>query len=109
MGKRGGPQPGSGRPKGKKAAHTLMAMAARVRLIEMYKIAADQINTVLIGKALQGDLLAIKVLHDRVYGRPVATDDEEEQVTNQLQLTDDQYKQAIQAAASRSGGNKSST
>lgn len=96
-----------GRPKGSLAKHTLQAMKAREKLIEMYCVAAENINLVLIKKALDGDLLAIKELHERVYGKAYQAG--EIDVTSNgkpLQLTDDQYKQAIAAATKRSGGDQ---
>lgn len=77
----------------------------------MYKLASEQINLVLIKKALDGDMMAIRELHERVFGKPFTSEeaDDANALNNQLQLSDDQYKQAIQAAASRSGGPQSST
>lgn len=98
-----------GRPKGSTANHTLMAQVARARLIEMYKEASEHINLALIKKALDGDILAIKELHDRVFGKAYQAG--EIDVTSNgkpLELTDEQYKQIIAAAAKRGGGNESS-
>jgi len=99
-----------GRPKGSVGNHTLQAQQAKIRLIEMYKVASESINLVLIEKALKGDILAIKELHERVWGKAYQAG--EIDVTSQgkpLSLTDDQYKQALAAAVKRSSGDQSSS
>ena len=108
-GKNGGARPGAGRKKGQKANHTLQAEAARKKLIEMYSVAAEQINLVLIDKALKGDMLAIKELHDRAFGK--AYQPGEMDVTSggkPFELTDDQYKQALAAAVKRGNSDQGS-
>lgn len=55
-----------GRPK---AAHTIQAEAAKQLLIDMYIAKAKPINEALVKKAEEGDIQAIRELHDRVWGR----------------------------------------
>ena len=57
---------GGGRPK---AAHTLQAEKAKASLIEMYMKNVKPINEALLKKAKEGDMQAIKELHDRVWGK----------------------------------------
>ncbi len=64
--KNGGKRPGAGR---KKASHTIEAAEARKILIADYIANIKPINAALIRKAKKGDILAIKELHDRVYGK----------------------------------------
>lgn len=67
MGKRGGVRPNSGRPKAKRTVE-------RERLMDyIAKRVADEgeaIVTVLIEKALKGDVIAIRELLDRGFGKP---------------------------------------
>lgn len=58
-----------GRPKGSKAAHTLMAERGMAKLVEAYYEKVKPINDALIAKALTGDVPAIKELHERVHGK----------------------------------------
>lgn len=58
-----------GRPKGSKSNHTLQAEIAKAELIKAYIENIKPINEALIKKAKEGDIQAIKELHDRVYGR----------------------------------------
>lgn len=58
-----------GRPIGSKAAHTLQAQEAKAVLVRAYCENAQPINEALISKAKQGDIRAIRELHERVYGR----------------------------------------
>lgn len=105
---KGGARPGAGRPPGPSPS-TLKAMAARDQLIEMYSKAASAITLKLIEKALAGDILAIKELHDRAYGKAFQPGDMD--VTSggkPIQISDDQYKQIIAAAIKRSGSDSSS-
>lgn len=66
---KGGAMPGAGRKKGSKASHTLDAMAGRALLIQMYLERIRPINEALLKKAEEGDIQAIRELHDRVYGK----------------------------------------
>lgn len=108
-GKNGGVRPGSGRKPGSLAKHTIQAQEAKKKLIEMYSLASEQITLVLIQKALAGDILAIRELHDRTYGKSYQPGDVD--VTSggkPIQLDDAQYKQAIAAAVKRSSSDQSS-
>lgn len=58
-----------GRPKGSKATHTIQAEAAKAELIKAYIKNIKPINEALIKKATEGDIQAIRELHDRVYGK----------------------------------------
>jgi hypothetical protein len=58
-----------GRPKGSKSPVTLKVEEAKAELIRMYIENIRPINEALIKKATDGDLMAIKELHDRVYGK----------------------------------------
>ena len=58
-----------GRPVGSKATHTIELEAAKKELIRAYIENIKPINDALIKKAVEGDLAAIKELHDRVYGK----------------------------------------
>lgn len=58
-----------GRPKGSKAAHTITAEAGKALLIKMYLENIVPINEALLKKAREGDMQAIKELHDRVYNK----------------------------------------
>jgi hypothetical protein len=55
-----------GRPK---AAHTISAEAGKALLISMYLERIKPINEALLSKAEQGDIQAIRELHDRVYNK----------------------------------------
>lgn len=66
---RGGKRPGSGKKKGSKAAHTLDALTAKAALIAAYLKKAKPINDKLLAMAEEGNIQAIKELHDRVYGK----------------------------------------
>lgn len=66
---KGGKRIGAGRPVGTKSPVTLKVEAAKAELIAMYMENIRPINQALIDKALKGDILAIKELHDRVYGK----------------------------------------
>lgn len=66
MGQRGGYRPNAGRPK---AAHTIQAEKAKAALIQAYLDNIRPINEALIAKAKQGDIQAIRELHERVYGK----------------------------------------
>ncbi len=65
----GGARLGAGRKKGSKASHTIATEAAKAQLIADYIRNIKPINAALIKKAKKGDMLAIKELHDRVYGK----------------------------------------
>lgn len=69
MGQNGGARPGAGRKKGQKAAHTLDAAKGKEILISMYLERIRPINEALLKKAEEGDIAAIKELHDRVYNK----------------------------------------
>ena len=58
-----------GRPKGSLASHTLEVQTGKALLIQMYLENIRPINEALLKKAREGDMQAIKELHDRVYGR----------------------------------------
>lgn len=60
-----------GRPKGSVAKSTLEALKAKEELIKAYLDNIKPINKALIEKAKEGDMQAIKELHDRVYGKAV--------------------------------------
>jgi hypothetical protein len=55
-----------GRPK---AAHTIQAEQAKALLISMYLEKVKPINEALLKKAEEGDIQAIRELHDRVWGK----------------------------------------
>lgn len=67
--KNGGKRPGAGRPKGSITKSTKDAILAKEALIKAYLENIKPINEALIKKAKAGDMVAIKELHDRVYGR----------------------------------------
>lgn len=109
MGTYGGARPGAGRPKGAVAKSTLQALEAKNKMVELYHAASEAITLKLIEKALLGDMLAIKELHDRVFGK--AFQPGEVDVTSggkPFELTDEQFKQAIKAAAKASNSDESS-
>lgn len=58
-----------GRPPGSKSSHTLQVEWARRELIQTYIDNIKPINAALIKKVKSGDVLAIKELHDRVFGK----------------------------------------
>lgn len=66
---RGGKREGAGKPKGYKAPHTLEAQEMKKALILKYHEHAEEVNSALIAKAIEGDIPAIKELHDRVWGK----------------------------------------
>lgn len=68
---RGGKRKNAGRPKGTVAKSTLEAQKAKEELIKMYIENIRPINEALIAKAKEGDLPAIKELHDRVWGKSI--------------------------------------
>lgn len=108
---KGGKQPGAGRPKGSLAPSTLKAKVLRDKLIQAYEVVAETINIKLMEKAIAGDIMAIKEIHERVYGK--AYQQGELDITSNgapvVQLSDEQYKQALAAAAKRSNSNQSGT
>lgn len=68
----GGRRPGSGR---KTASHTLEASAAKARMIALVSARIDDLFAELMRQALpidggKGDIMAIKELLDRAYGKP---------------------------------------
>ena len=65
----GGARPGAGRPKGTKSPVTLKVERAKQVLIDAYIENIKPINEALIKKAKEGDIQAIRELHDRVYGK----------------------------------------
>ena len=65
----GGKREGAGRKIGSKATHTLQAEQARAILIQAYLDNIQPINEALIKKAKDGDIQAIREIHDRVYGK----------------------------------------
>ena len=65
----GGKRQGAGRPKGTKSSVNLKLDAAKAELIRMYMENLKEITEALIKKAKEGDIGAIKELHDRVYGK----------------------------------------
>jgi len=52
--------------------HTLKAEKAKQQLIDKYLQVAEPINNKLVALAQEGDMQAIKELHDRVWGKPMA-------------------------------------
>lgn len=75
----GGVRPGSGKPKGYKAPHTLEAQEAKKKLIEMFRERKEPIFKALLDKAEDGDVTAIKEVFDRAWGKvtqPISGDDE---------------------------------
>lgn len=62
----GGKREGAGR---KKARHTIEKEEAKKILIAAYIAHIKPINDALIKKATEGDIQAIRELHDRVYGK----------------------------------------
>jgi hypothetical protein len=58
-----------GRPKGSKSPVTLKVEQAKQALIDAYIKNIKPINEALLKKAKEGDLQAIRELHDRVYGK----------------------------------------
>lgn len=106
---RGGKRLGAGKPKGSKASHTLEAQAAKLQLIEAYKANATEINDALVKKAKTGDIMAIKELHDRVFGRAFQSGELDlTSAGESIQITNEQYQQAITAAIKRSSSDQSS-
>lgn len=65
----GGKRIGAGRKVGSKATHTVQAEAAKAELIKVYMENIKPINEALIKKAIDGDIQAIKEIHDRVWGK----------------------------------------
>lgn len=96
---RGGTNHKGGRPKGSLATHTLQAQVARQELVEMYKASSKSINSVLVSMALEGDIQAIKELHDRVFGK--APQSVDMTVSDKLEIADDQFEQLLRAAKAR--------
>lgn len=76
-----------GRKVGSKATHTVQAEKAKALLIKMYLEKVKPINEALLKKAMDGDIQAIKELHDRVWGRPLQP--VEAKVNGELKLTFD--------------------
>lgn len=75
-----------GRPKGSRTALSMKIDKAKDSLIQMYIEKIRPINAALILKAEQGDIQAIRELHDRVYGRPLqAVDAKIDLVIKQIQ------------------------
>lgn len=58
-----------GRPKGSKSKSTMLAEAGKSDLIRSYLENIRPINDALIGKAMEGDISAIREIHDRIHGR----------------------------------------
>lgn len=63
---RGGARPGAGRPKG---TNEVLLQEAKKQLIQAYLDNIQPINEALIKKCKDGDMSALKELHDRVYGK----------------------------------------
>lgn len=59
----------AGRPRGKLAVSTLSAIEARKWFTEQVTKNIEPLFNVLYNKALQGDIIAIKELFDRSYGK----------------------------------------
>ena len=66
MAQRGGKREGAGRKVGTNA---ILLEAAKKKLIEAYLENIVPINEALIKKCKEGDIQALKELHDRVYGK----------------------------------------
>jgi len=84
MGKHGGTREGAGRKKGQKASHTLLAAKGREALIKAYLREVRPINEALINKAKQGDVQAIRELHDRVHGKAPQSIDISGEITKKV-------------------------
>ena len=68
--KRGGAQPGAGRPKGSLGGHTIQAMRAKEYVVARVTENLPALLDVMLAKGMGGDIQAIKDLLDRAYGRP---------------------------------------
>lgn len=68
---KGGKQPGSGRPKGSLNPETIRKMKARAILQKMIEDEIAPLAKVLVEKGKGGDVVAIKELFDRAFGKPV--------------------------------------
>lgn len=66
---KGGYRPNAGRKFGSKATHTVQAEAAKKQLVSMFVVQKEPIFKALIGKALTGDVPALKELFERVWGK----------------------------------------
>lgn len=104
-GKKGGKRPGAGR---KKASHTITAEAARAKLIELAANEIGPIALVLIKKAKEGDMAAIKELFSRVLGQPLQPVQMSGELMNKnVDLSDDQFARIIRERAEAPGGAES--
>lgn len=66
----GGARPGAGRKKGSGASHNLEAAKAKQRIVERVNAIVDELVNVLVEKARKKDIMAVKELLDRAYGKP---------------------------------------
>ncbi len=71
-GKRGGKQPGAGRPKGSVAPSTLKARHQREYLVEQFELHLLPIVTVAIDQALAGDKAARDWLTEHAWGKALS-------------------------------------
>jgi len=68
-GNNGGARPGAGRKPGQLSSHTLQAQETKKLLVDMFQKNAKPIFSVLIEKAIDGDMQAVREVLDRVYGK----------------------------------------
>lgn len=71
MGKNGGARPGAGRKLGSAGNHTLQAQEAKKIMVAVVHANIGMITGKLIEEAEKGNIIAIKELLDRGFGRPV--------------------------------------
>lgn len=67
---RGGRMPGAGRPKGALGGHTLKAMATKQAFIDAIERNLEPILKSLMRQAKKGNVMAIKEMLDRAWGKP---------------------------------------
>lgn len=100
-GKKGGRRPGSGR---KKASHTISAEAARAKLIKLAAKEIGPIALVLIKKAKEGDMAAIKELYSRVLGQPLQPVEMSGELMNKnIDIDDAQFERIIRERSKAQG------
>lgn len=100
--KKGGKRVGAGR---KKAPHTITAEAARAKLIALAAQEIGPIALVLIKKAKEGDMAAIKELYSRVLGQPTQPVEMSGELINKnIDLDDKQFERIIRERAQAQSG-----
>lgn len=67
---RGGKQPGAGRPKGGVASHTLLATKTKEAFVAAVHDNLQELFNSLLTEAKKGNMVALKELLDRAWGRP---------------------------------------